>query len=299
MRALALVAVLLGCDARPALTDHADTGLGGAGGGGAGGDTAGGEAAAGGGSCAPGASHGLGISAARVVDADGDGLFEPGERVTVNGYVQTSGSAVYGVTVRVTADDARVQPDGNSEVTFYALPPGTATAVSMAFVVPEEIAGGSEVGFTLAVIDPDDPACVAASTEVVIVVSSSAWELDTCAMTRQLQLSEPRVTEADGDGRVEPGDDITLTVTLDNPGPLDHNWYPGVQVVSNDAGVTPLGYGDWLYALAAHHSASLSSGFHVDGSMVPGTVVRFVLSAAALNVRCHGVETLEYSILIQ
>lgn len=124
---------------------------------------------------------------------------------------------------------------------------------------------------------------------------------ETCAMTRQLQLSQPGVTDADGDGRVEPGDDITLTVILSNPGPLDHNWYPGVRMVSNDAGITGLGVvdGDWLYAMFAHTSASLSTGFHVDGNMRPGTIARFILSAEAINVHCEGVATLEYSILIQ
>lgn len=123
-------------------------------------------------------------------------------------------------------------------------------------------------------------------------------DVEACVMTRQLQLSAPLVTDADGDGRVEPGEDLTLTVTLNNPGPLDHNWYPGVAMVSNDPGITVLGFGDWLYALLAHTSASLSTRFHVDSSLPPGTVARFVLSAAALNVHCRGVATLEYSIPI-
>jgi len=124
---------------------------------------------------------------------------------------------------------------------------------------------------------------------------------ETCAMTRQLQLTQPQVTDTHGNGRIEPGDDITLTVILSNPGPLDHNWYPGVRMVSNDPGITGLGGldGDWLYALQAHTSASLSAGFHVDGQMLPGTVVRFELSAEAINVHCEGAATLEYSILIQ
>ena len=112
-------------------------------------------------------------------------------------------------------------------------------------------------------------------------------------MTRQLVLSAPYVV-----GRVEPGGEFDLRVTVTNPGPLDHYWYPGIQVSSDHPDVTS-SVVDWRYGLFAGTSEVIGAHFRVGTNVASGTLLRFTLSAAALHVRCRNLVTLDYSVLVQ
>src|SRR5262245_41439321 len=79
MGALVLIAVLLGCNSQLALSVRSETGPGAV----RTGDSTTSGGAARGTTCTGGASPQLAITKARVVDANGNGMFEPGERVAV------------------------------------------------------------------------------------------------------------------------------------------------------------------------------------------------------------------------
>ena len=286
-RVLASMALLLaGCSGTAELGDRTETATPAGTGGGS----------AGTGSGAPCSSGALALEPLQAVDADHDGLFEPGERIEVGGYLEGSGT---GLVLRVTSDNPRVEPQLSPELSIGSLEPGVPTPVHVPFVVPYEVWGGSEVGFTLQAFSPAEPACTTSPGEHVVTVSTYGDDLDVCPVTRQLELSEPAVVDGDGDGLVEPGEDVMLDVTLANPGPSSQDWYPGVVITSDHAGITASGPTPWLYAIFPETAERLSAGFHVDAGVAAGTRVRFTLAAAALHVRCRNVPTLEYSIIVQ
>jgi hypothetical protein len=168
-----------------------------------------------------------------------------------------------------------------------------------AFVPPMSFSSGSEIGFRIEPIGLAGASCVApSSTNLTVTLENFAGELPICPTIRQFSVSEPRLFDASGDGRIEPGEDFTLSVTLTNPGPLDFNWYPGVMLSTDNPSVSGQ-YDDWRFAIAAGSSETHLARLHADASLPRGTTVMLTLHAAALNVACQNQPTLEYTILVE
>ena len=90
-----------------------------------------------------------------------------------------------------------------------------------------------------------------------------------------------------------------MGVTLTNPGPLPHQWYPGIRVTPDNARVVPLRDGEWIYALPVGDSAIMSAPFRIGQDVPRGTLVTFTVSAEAVNVHCSSKPSLEIPVLVQ
>jgi hypothetical protein len=311
------VAVLsfLGCGGRTTLTDGlvadgtaGSVGAGPAGGAGKGGmalagSNAGGSGVAGTGSVAgassamPCSGTALEIRNVKVVDGNGDGRSSPDERIQLLAELVSRGEPTTARLSVVVDDPALELVDGVTNEVFD-LVPGSPVPVAIDFFIPETVGAGSEYAFQLTMSSTDRPDCFApVMLEHLITVVYYGDDGQRCSAVRQLQLSNPRVVDGDGDGRIEPGEDFELKVTMTNPGPLEANWYPGIKVLSSDPRVVVTSEG-WLFAIGIQ-SVELSWGMRAQAGVASGTPARLTMWPVALGVRCRNVLPLEYVVPIQ
>jgi hypothetical protein len=103
-----------------------------------------------------------------------------------------------------------------------------------------------------------------------------------CALTNQLSLTPIAWHDADGDGNIMPGEEITLTVQLLNQGPADHDAYPGIELSMSLAGMPTSGVlaRNAAYSIAAGMSQSLDVK-----TVIPASAA--ICSVAVLTVRAR------------
>ena len=134
-------------------------------------------------------------------------------------------------------------------------------------------AAGGNVG------TPDDAGVCVAQT-------SDAFSLDTCNNLGRLIVRNPLIMNSSGS--IEPGDSVSLSVTLVDISGFGYNEYPGVIFQSGDAGVTFDGNGRSFnsYALLSCQSTPVTTTVHLASSIPLGTVVHVMARAASLNRDC-------------
>jgi hypothetical protein len=193
----------------------------------------------------------------------------------------------------VVADDPALELVEGSASNDLDLVPGTPLFVAVTFLVPPGYAG-SEYVFQLRLTSTDRPDCFFPVTrQLPITVTNDDRDLLTCQLARQLALSNPRVAPGNGDGRVRPGADFDLLVTLTNPGPVDNaNGYPGMTVASSDPGIETLNEG--FYFAIGIQSITLVWQMRAQTSVMSGANVRLTLTPALSGVRCLDLKPIEY-----
>jgi len=98
-----------------------------------------------------------------------------------------------------------------------------------------------------------------------------------------LIVTDPKTADADGNGAWIAGEALTITVTLTNQGDESFNWYPGVKLTADHAGVTVTGSEFWFYAIFAGMSLEASFEATAAADVPAGTTVTFEASVVALN----------------
>jgi hypothetical protein len=257
----------------------------------------GGSGVAGTGSAMPCSGTALAIRNVKVLDESGDGRFSPDERIQLFAELVSLGEPTT-ARLSVVVDDPALQLVDGVAGELFDLVPGSPVPVTVSFFIPETVAAGSEYAFQLTLTSTERSDCFApVMHEQPMTVLVYGDEAERCDAVRQLELSNPHVVEGDGDGRVQPGEDFELRVTLTNPGPLGANWYPGISVLSSDPGVVVTSEG-WLFAIGIQ-SVDLFWGMRAREVVASRTLVRLTLSPAAIGVRCRKVEPSELFVPIE
>lgn len=113
-------------------------------------------------------------------------------------------------------------------------------------------------------------------------------------------ISDPRSEDADGDGRWEAGEALTITVTMENTRAEDYMHYPGVLVTTETPGVEiPMPGGGWFYGIFGLDREALSMQVIADAGIAEGTEAEFRLALDAINCEsmpgtCLGDQVLIY-----
>lgn len=121
----------------------------------------------------------------------------------------------------------------------------------------------------------------------------------TCAELDRIVLVDPVIAgDTDGDGRVEPGETATITVTMREISGYGFNWYPGVEFASTNlsVGVTA---DSWYYAILPCGEQPATATVKIDPAMVPGKTAIVQASVNMLNGECKDTFTLEILVEIQ
>ena len=236
----------------------------------------------------------------KVLDTDGDDLYERDEHIQLVAELTSVGEPTT-AQVSVVADDPTMDLRGGLASDVFNLVPGKPSPLAVDFFIPLQVERGSEYTLRVTLTSAQQPDCFAPVTrEYPITVMDNPNDVRRCEMVRQLELSNPHVVDTTGDGQVQPGEDFLLKVTLTNPGPLDEFGYPGMTVASTDPGVGVLDeLAGWYFAIGIG-SINQSWGMRAQPSVTSGTLTRLTLTPALLGVRCRNVKkTLEYSLPIQ
>lgn len=120
----------------------------------------------------------------------------------------------------------------------------------------------------------------------------------TCADLDGLTVSNGRVSDDGGDGRVSPGETVTVQFDLNETSGHDFMFYPGVHVESPSAGVDISG-NDWLYGIFACSSVPLSASATMDPGLPRGTQVRITGRVGMLNRDCPDTDQAELIITLE
>lgn len=113
-----------------------------------------------------------------------------------------------------------------------------------------------------------------------------------------LDVSNPTLSDASGDGAVSPGETVLIHVDLDETAGIGHSMYPGVQFTSDHPGVK-VTYNDWYYAIFACQTHPASGTVEVASDVAPGTVVTITARVASLNTECPDANSIEIPITIE
>ena len=128
---------------------------------------------------------------------------------------------------------------------------------------------------TAAPVDSADPGDTA-------VGDDSADPDDTAARPLWILLRDPVTADADGDGVWSPGEDLYVTVTLENVQSVDFMYYPGI-VVSTDHRDIPDPGGNWFYGLFGGQSESLSVILHPAAGIPVGDTVHIAVDLSTMG----------------
>ena len=120
----------------------------------------------------------------------------------------------------------------------------------------------------------------------------------TCADLEVLTVSDPVILDKSGGGKLSPGEDASLRVSLNEVAGRGFSWYPGVSFVSDDASVS-IKSSDWYYAIAACTRYQPTAVIHVSSDAKPGSIVHFTAQAAMMNSDCPSAPALVVSATIE
>jgi hypothetical protein len=120
-----------------------------------------------------------------------------------------------------------------------------------------------------------------------------------CDLTRNLRLSDLRVSDTDEDGKVEPGELLQFHVSLTGV----HHLYPAVSARALSAEVSPSEASNGMYAiLEIEPTERLSLEFEVAADAEPGDSLTFALCATDSSGRrapCRQVDELDFELTIE
>lgn len=120
---------------------------------------------------------------------------------------------------------------------------------------------------------------------------------EVCAAMQLVTVSDPELTDENGDGEWSAGEAGTLTVTLSSPS--DNFFYPGISVSHATADVTPNPAENWLFGLSANEPSALQVGFEAGAALPAGTVVELEAQVVSINEPCAGLDSLTFSVTIE
>lgn len=99
------------------------------------------------------------------------------------------------------------------------------------------------------------------------------------------RIHSPLLSDENGDGRWEEGEDLTLQVSFTNQRG-DHFWYPGVLFTTDNDDVFLQGAEGWYYGIEAGATYEVPLTLTPATSLEEGTVVTVIASASSLA--CEG-----------
>jgi hypothetical protein len=134
------------------------------------------------------------------------------------------------------------------------------------------------------------------------VVGRSLDEMagNTCELARSLRLADIRFSEADSDGRIEPGEVLRLHVDLEAM--VEHLAYPGVSAHVASPHIAPSTNVNGLYAiLAVSPRQQLRLDFGVSPDAESGDTLAFAVCATDFpgrRVPCRQVDELDFELTV-
>ncbi len=142
----------------------------------------------------------------------------------------------------------------------------------------------------------DNAACFGADDPVARGLDEMAG--NTCELARGLSLGDVRYSDADVDGKIEPGEVLQLRVELSG----EHSSYPGVFARVASEHVVPDTNVDGRYAILAVSAAEvLTLDFQVSADAEPGQTLSFAVCAADFPGRrtpCRQVDELDFGLTV-
>ena len=108
-----------------------------------------------------------------------------------------------------------------------------------------------------------------------------------CAAAAAIEIKDAIAIPAMGPAW-EPGESVTIQVTLHNAGSEDFLDYPGIRVQADHPGVTTVMPEDWLFALLLAQDNSLMVTFTAAADVPALSVVTFTITVGVLNQECPG-----------
>ena len=126
-----------------------------------------------------------------------------------------------------------------------------------------------------------------------------------CDALWEFALYGPELSDASGNGIWEPGESLSVSVTMCNEGTMDHTYYPGVTLseIYPSPDIT-INYPEfWWYGMFAGQCESAGFTLTASGSIASGTQVDLLAEATVLNCGdlpefCINDASLEFSIQI-
>jgi uncharacterized repeat protein (TIGR01451 family) len=215
-----------------------------------------------------------------VIEANGNGIAEPGESLSYTILLTNAGGSDitgYGVTdpldanvVFIVADNGGTETGGVVTWANLTVPAGGTLALSVVATVVDPLPSGVmqianvayETGTTAPACPPAGPQCVVLPTPGAVTIAKS-------------------VADANGNSLAEPGETLTYTITLTNTGAVDHSNYsvtdpldPNVVFVSADnGGIVAGGTVTWTgLTVPANSSLSLTVVVNVADPIPSGVV---------------------------
>jgi hypothetical protein len=113
-----------------------------------------------------------------------------------------------------------------------------------------------------------------------------------------LDVSNPTLTDPDGDGVVSPGDTIMIHVDLAEVAGYGWNMYPGVEFTSDHPGVS-VTWNDWYYAIFACQTHAAGATVIVGNDVAPGSHVTITARVAMLGSECPSANAIQIPLTIQ
>lgn len=127
--------------------------------------------------------------------------------------------------------------------------------------------------------------------------SSSGGSSTVCDAAALLEMKDA-VATPDVGPTWEPGESVTVGVTLVNPGAVDFTDYPGIRVSADHPGVTPEMAENWLFALLAGMETPITVSLMAAPDVPAPSTITFTIELAVLNQTCPGLPSLELAVEI-
>lgn len=123
------------------------------------------------------------------------------------------------------------------------------------------------------------------------------WE-PSCANLAPLLVTDPVLVDANGDGKVSPGETATLTVQLRETSGIGMYYYPLVNFTTDAAGVTVTNDAV-LYGIAPCNSVPMTTQITVAPDAPTGEIVTVHAQVGALNMDCPSASAASVTFPIQ
>jgi hypothetical protein len=143
---------------------------------------------------------------------------------------------------------------------------------------------GGSGGSAPCVMQPEDP--------------DAGFQQPTCADLDGMAVSDPKLVDDSGDGKLSPGEGAVLHVKLRETAGKGFFAYPGVAVTADVPGVTT-SMPDWFYGILACQVDDTSAQITVASSVAKGTTVHLKAQVAMLGKSCPGAPAIVVPVVIQ
>jgi len=109
--------------------------------------------------------------------------------------------------------------------------------------------------------------------------------MPTCADLGGLTVSDPKLDDESGDGKLAYQESAVVTVHLNDVSGKGFNWYPGVQFSSDTVSVDTTGFAQF-YAILPCQTLDASTKLTLLTQVTPGAVVHVTARVSMLNSDC-------------